>query len=229
MNAPAGRLVPLAVLALAAMCVPTNLGGWGPREGVAAWSFAAAGLGADQGLAAATAYGVLALASTLPGLAVLAWAPVTASLAGGSCPVGGRDRWLSGRTPCSVARCRSTATWTVAREARCGCPVPRTSTGWTPCGRAATPSWSVRPPSAPTTRGCWSAHRTADAPGWPAASRRRPSRSPSPRAAGWRRTLTSSPPVTGRSSCTARAGRCRRPAAGSVPSPRCSTPAGRPS
>jgi glycosyltransferase 2 family protein len=65
------RLVPLAMLVLLAMAVPTNIGGWGPREGVAAWSFGAAGLGAGQGVATATVYGVLVMAATLPGAAVL--------------------------------------------------------------------------------------------------------------------------------------------------------------
>jgi hypothetical protein len=53
------------------MVVPLNVGGWGPREGMAAWAFAAAGLGAEQGVAAATAYGVMGLVATLPGAAVL--------------------------------------------------------------------------------------------------------------------------------------------------------------
>ena len=59
------------MLVLLAMVMPLNVGGWGPREGVAAWAFAAAGWGAAQGVAAATAYGLLALAATLPGAAVL--------------------------------------------------------------------------------------------------------------------------------------------------------------
>ena len=66
------QLVPLALVALVAMAVPLNLGGWGPREGVAAWSFAAVGLGAAPGVATATAYGVLVLAAGLPGAVVLA-------------------------------------------------------------------------------------------------------------------------------------------------------------
>ena len=41
-----GRLRPLAMLVVLAMVVPLNVGGWGPREGVAAWAFALAGLGA---------------------------------------------------------------------------------------------------------------------------------------------------------------------------------------
>jgi glycosyltransferase 2 family protein len=71
-DASPARLWPLAMLVLLAMVVPLTVGGWGPREGMAAWAFAAAGLGADQGVAAATAYGVLGLVATLPGAVVLA-------------------------------------------------------------------------------------------------------------------------------------------------------------
>lgn len=70
-TAATDRLIPIALLLLLATSVPTNIGGWGPREGVAAWAFAAAGLGAAQGLAVATTYGVLVMAATLPGLFVL--------------------------------------------------------------------------------------------------------------------------------------------------------------
>ena len=70
---PAGpqQVLPLALLVLLAAAVPLNVGGWGPREGVAAWAFAAAGLGAGAGAAVATAFGVLTLAAVLPGAAVL--------------------------------------------------------------------------------------------------------------------------------------------------------------
>ena len=70
-TAPISRLLPLALLALLGMVLP-NVGGWGPREGVTAWAFAAAGLGADRGAAAAFAYGVMVLAASLPGAVVLA-------------------------------------------------------------------------------------------------------------------------------------------------------------
>lgn len=75
-RAPLRSLVPLALLNLLAMSVPLNVAGWGPREGGAAWSFAAYGHGAAQGVAVATTYGVLAAAATLPGAVVLvvAWA-----------------------------------------------------------------------------------------------------------------------------------------------------------
>jgi uncharacterized membrane protein YbhN (UPF0104 family) len=69
--APTSTLLPLAMLMLLAMTVPTSIGGWGPREGVAAWAFAVAGLGAAQGVETATVYGVLSLVATLPGAVVL--------------------------------------------------------------------------------------------------------------------------------------------------------------
>jgi len=75
-DAPLFRLLPLALLALLAMVLP-SIGGWGPREGVTAWAFAAAGLGASRGAATAVAYGVLVLAASLPGALVLVagWLP----------------------------------------------------------------------------------------------------------------------------------------------------------
>ncbi|MCW2779725.1 MAG: flippase-like protein [Marmoricola sp.] len=65
------RLLPLALLVLLAMAVPTNIAGWGPREGVAAWAFSVAGLGADQGVATSVVYGVMVLVACLPGAVVL--------------------------------------------------------------------------------------------------------------------------------------------------------------
>jgi uncharacterized membrane protein YbhN (UPF0104 family) len=70
-TAPLSRLVPLTLLALLAMVLPANVAGFGPREGVAAWAFGAAGLTATQGVATAVVYGALALVSSLPGAAVL--------------------------------------------------------------------------------------------------------------------------------------------------------------
>jgi uncharacterized membrane protein YbhN (UPF0104 family) len=70
-TASLGVLLPLTMLVLLGAAVPMNLGGWGPREGVAAWAFAGAGLGGAQGVAAATAFGVLSAAATLPGAVVL--------------------------------------------------------------------------------------------------------------------------------------------------------------
>ncbi len=70
-DAPLSRLLPLTLLALLAMAVPLNVGGFGPREGVAAWAFASAGLTAAQGVATGTVYGALVLVASLPGAAVL--------------------------------------------------------------------------------------------------------------------------------------------------------------
>lgn len=69
-TAPIARLLPLALLALLGMVLP-NLAGWGPREGVTAWAFGGAGLGADHGAAAAVAYGVMVFAASLPGAILL--------------------------------------------------------------------------------------------------------------------------------------------------------------
>ena len=65
-TAPADRLVPLAAMVLVGGALP-SVAGWGPREGIAAWSFGVAGLGAAQGVAVAVVYGVLVLCSALPG------------------------------------------------------------------------------------------------------------------------------------------------------------------
>ncbi|WP_250004084.1 lysylphosphatidylglycerol synthase transmembrane domain-containing protein [Actinoplanes sp. M2I2] len=65
------RLAPLMLLALLAMALPLNIGGWGPREAVTAWAFGAAGLSATQGLTTAVVYGVFAFVAALPGAAVL--------------------------------------------------------------------------------------------------------------------------------------------------------------
>jgi uncharacterized membrane protein YbhN (UPF0104 family) len=75
-DAQISRLLPLAMLAVLAMVLP-SIAGWGPREGATAWVFAAAGLGADRGAATAVAYGVLVLAASLPGAVVLVvgWLP----------------------------------------------------------------------------------------------------------------------------------------------------------
>jgi uncharacterized membrane protein YbhN (UPF0104 family) len=70
-TAPAAELLPLLLLALLAMALPVTVGGWGPREAVAALGFGAAGLGAGQGLAAAVVYGLLGLVAVAPGLLVV--------------------------------------------------------------------------------------------------------------------------------------------------------------
>ena len=69
-TAPPSRIVPIALFVVMAMVLP-NFGGWGPREGVAAWLFGAAGLGAGQGVATAVVYGVMVFVACLPGAVVL--------------------------------------------------------------------------------------------------------------------------------------------------------------
>lgn len=69
-TAPVAKLLPLAFISIMGMVLP-NIGGWGPREGVTAWAFSAAGLGAGLGAATAVAYGILTLAASLPGGLVL--------------------------------------------------------------------------------------------------------------------------------------------------------------
>jgi glycosyltransferase 2 family protein len=69
-HASLAELLPIALLAMMAMTLP-NIGGWGPREGVTAWAFAATGLGAGRGVTTSVVYGVMAIVAALPGAAVL--------------------------------------------------------------------------------------------------------------------------------------------------------------
>ncbi len=54
-----------------AAVIPLGIGGWGLREGAAAWAFAAAGLGAATGVTVTTLYAVLMLAAVAPGAGLL--------------------------------------------------------------------------------------------------------------------------------------------------------------
>jgi hypothetical protein len=69
--APLGELVALLMVVQIATVIPLGIGGWGPREGVAAWAFAAAGLGAATGVTVTTLYAVLMLAAVTPGAGLL--------------------------------------------------------------------------------------------------------------------------------------------------------------
>jgi uncharacterized membrane protein YbhN (UPF0104 family) len=76
---PASQTLALALVVLLGSTVPTSVAGWGPREGAAAWAFAAVGLPASDGLAVSVTYGVAALVATLPGaLALLVTRPAPA-------------------------------------------------------------------------------------------------------------------------------------------------------
>src|SRR5205823_5997274 len=70
-TAPLGELVALLMVVQTAMVIPLSIGGWGLREGTAAWAFAAAGLGAATGVTVATLYAVLMLAAVAPGAGLL--------------------------------------------------------------------------------------------------------------------------------------------------------------
>lgn len=63
----------VATVGLASMSVPVGVGGWGVREFSVGALAPALGVPADQAVTAATGYGLLAIVSTLPGAAVLAW------------------------------------------------------------------------------------------------------------------------------------------------------------
>ena len=70
-TAPLGELVALLMVVQTVVVIPLSIGGWGLREGSAAWAFAAAGLGAATGVTIATLYAVLALAAFAPGAGLL--------------------------------------------------------------------------------------------------------------------------------------------------------------
>ena len=64
------QLLVLALLVLLGASIPFSIGGWGPREGIAGWSFAAAGFGASAGVAASALFGVLTIIAVAPGAVV---------------------------------------------------------------------------------------------------------------------------------------------------------------
>jgi uncharacterized membrane protein YbhN (UPF0104 family) len=71
-TAPLSELVALLMVIQTAVVIPLGIGGWGPREGVAAWAFAVAGLGAATGVTVTTLYALLMLTAVAPGAALLA-------------------------------------------------------------------------------------------------------------------------------------------------------------
>jgi uncharacterized membrane protein YbhN (UPF0104 family) len=70
-TAPLGELVALLMVVQTATVIPLGIGGWGAREGAAAWAFAAAGLGAAAGITVTTLYAVIMLAAVSPGAGLL--------------------------------------------------------------------------------------------------------------------------------------------------------------
>ena len=75
-SVPPMRLAALALVVLLAGSIPLSLGGWGPREGIAGWAFAVAGLGASTGVAASALFGVVAMIAVAPGLVLTALSAV---------------------------------------------------------------------------------------------------------------------------------------------------------
>jgi uncharacterized membrane protein YbhN (UPF0104 family) len=67
-SVPPLRLAAIALVVLLAGSIPLNMGGWGPREGIAGWAFAVAGIGASTGVAASALFGVVAMIAVAPGL-----------------------------------------------------------------------------------------------------------------------------------------------------------------
>ena len=66
-----GELLALLMVVQSALVIPLSIGGWGVREGAAAWAFGAAGLGAAGGVTVATLYAVLMLVAVSPGAGLL--------------------------------------------------------------------------------------------------------------------------------------------------------------
>jgi uncharacterized membrane protein YbhN (UPF0104 family) len=130
-TAPTLQLLPLVVLALFVMGLPLNVGGWGPREAVAALTFGAVGLGAEQGVGAAVVYGVLTLIGTLPGAAVLIArkARSRAGVAGGEAGVAEGEAGVAG-----AANSRQSATAIALPAMRAPLPVETATSATRPGG-----------------------------------------------------------------------------------------------
>jgi uncharacterized membrane protein YbhN (UPF0104 family) len=70
-TAPLGELLALLLVIQTAAVIPLGIGGWGLREGAAAWAFSAAGLGAGTGVTVTVLYAVLMLTAVAPGAGLL--------------------------------------------------------------------------------------------------------------------------------------------------------------
>jgi uncharacterized membrane protein YbhN (UPF0104 family) len=72
---PLAQLLPLVAPVLMTMLVPVTVAGWGIREAAAAALWGLVGLGPADGAAISVAYGLLVLASSLPGVLALILPP----------------------------------------------------------------------------------------------------------------------------------------------------------
>jgi uncharacterized membrane protein YbhN (UPF0104 family) len=70
-SVPPGRMLVLSLVLLIGASIPLNVGGWGPREGIAGWAFAIAGFGAAAGVEASTLFGALTMISVAPGVVIV--------------------------------------------------------------------------------------------------------------------------------------------------------------
>jgi len=70
-TAPLGELIALLMVVQTAAVIPLSIGGYGLREGAAAWAFGAAGLGAATGVTVTTLYAVIMLVAVAPGAGLL--------------------------------------------------------------------------------------------------------------------------------------------------------------
>ncbi len=86
-------LLPLITPVLLAMMLPISIAGWGVREGAAGLLWAVSGLGAEEGVAIAVAYGLLFFLTALPGMLPLLRRPAQSPHPAGAALRGaGRDR-----------------------------------------------------------------------------------------------------------------------------------------
>src|SRR5262249_54498483 len=70
-TAPLVELIALLMVVQTVVVIPLSIGGWGLREGAAAWAFSAAGFGAATGVTVTTLYAVLMLTAVAPGAGLL--------------------------------------------------------------------------------------------------------------------------------------------------------------
>ena len=158
-----------------------SVAGLGPREGVAAWAFGAAGLGAQQGVATAVVYGVMVLVASLPGAAVAGrgMVPSHHGLRGGPNRRSRRELRMLDR-PYTLLSCG------MSIDGYLGSAAPRrlelsndADFDRVDAVRASCDAILVGAATCATTiRGCWCARRRAATSGRLAGFRRRRSRSP---------------------------------------------------
>ena len=149
--------------------MPTNIAGWGPREGVAAWAFGVAGPGAGLGVATAVVFGVMVLVASLRGPACWSWTgPLATGRPGAAWPRPPRV-WPMAERPYTLLSCGMSIDGYL--DARLGDRLLLSNDADLDRVDAVGPSDAIlvgAGRSARTTRGCWSGPRRAGRSGWPA-------------------------------------------------------------